>query len=63
MSQFQYVSRAHLEYKDGFRHAWLGEVEKPVRYGVQGALREHYGVTDGEPMTSTLDHIVAAVGG
>ena len=23
---FEYVSRARLEYRDGARHAWLGEV-------------------------------------
>ena len=24
--QFEYISRARLEYKDGYRHAYLGEV-------------------------------------
>ena len=65
MSQsFEYVSQARLEYRNGQRHAWLGEVPEPVVYGMQGALREYYGVK-GEvpPMASTLDHIVAAVAG
>jgi hypothetical protein len=63
MADFEYVSRARLEYRDGFRNAWLGEVPEPVVYGVQGALREYYGVGEGPPVASTLDHIVAAVAG
>jgi hypothetical protein len=61
--QFEYVSRARLVYKDGARQAFLGEVPEPVVYGVQGALREYYGVKEGPPVASTLDHIVAAVAG
>jgi len=61
---FVYISRAQLEMKDGFRHAHLGEVAEPVVYGVQGALKEYYGVPpEAPPMASTLDHIVAAVAG
>jgi hypothetical protein len=60
---FEYVSRARLEYRDGFRNAYLGEVPEPMVYGVQGALREYYGVKEGPPIASTLDHIVAAVAG
>ena len=60
---FQYVSRAKLVYRDGSRNAYLGEVPEPVVYGVQGALREYYGVKEGPPVASTLDHIVAAVAG
>ena len=61
--QFEYVSRARLEYRDGFRQAYLGEVPQPVVYGVQGALRQYYGVKEGPPIASTLDHIVAGVAG
>ncbi|MBI1736513.1 MAG: hypothetical protein HYR51_15190 [Candidatus Rokubacteria bacterium] len=60
---FEYVSKARLVYKDGMRHAYLGEVPEPVVYGVQGKLREYYGVKEGAPVASTLDHIVAAVAG
>jgi hypothetical protein len=58
---FEYISRVRLSYHDGYRHAYLGEVPEPVVYGVQGALREYYGVKEGPPVPSTLDHIVAAV--
>jgi hypothetical protein len=61
--EFEYISRARLEYRDGYRNAYLGEVTEPVIYGVQGALREFYGVRQGPPVASTLDHIVAAVAG
>jgi len=60
---FEYVSRARLEYRDGVRHAFLGDVPEPVVYGVQGKLREYYGVKEGPPIASTLDHIVAGVAG
>ena len=60
---FEYVSRARLEYRDGFRNAYLGEVAEPVVYGMQGGLRQYYGVKDGPSLPSTLDHIVAAVAG
>ena len=60
---FEYISRARLQYKDGVRQAFLGDVPEPVTYGVQGALRTYYGVAEGPPVASTLDHIVAAVAG
>lgn len=64
MARFEYISRNKLEFKDGVRHATLGEVPGTVAYGVQGKLKEHYGVpAEAPPMAATLDHIVAAVGG
>ncbi len=60
---FVYTSRNRLVFKNGVRNAYLGDVEEPVAYGVQGALREYYGAKDGPPVASTLDHIIAAVGG
>src|SRR5262252_7419470 len=36
---FEYVSKSTLEYRRGYRHAYLGDVPTPVVYGVQGALR------------------------
>ena len=60
---FEYVSRTRLELRDGYRHAFLGDVPEQVVYGVQGELREYYGVKEGPPIASTLDHIVAAVAG
>ncbi len=30
---FEYISRARLEYRDGYRNAYLGEVPEPVVAG------------------------------
>jgi hypothetical protein len=60
---FEYVSHARLEYHEGLRRAFLGDVREPVVYGVHGTLREYYGAKEGPPIASTLDHIVAAVAG
>ena len=60
---FESLSHARLEYRDGYRNAYLGEVPEPVVYGVERALREYYGAKEGPPVASTLDHIVAAVAG
>jgi hypothetical protein len=60
---FRYVSKTQIEFRHGLRQAYLGEVPAPIVYGVQGGLREYYGAQEGLPIASTLDHIVAAVGG
>ncbi len=60
---FEYIAHTSLEFRDGLRHAFVGDVKEPVVYGVQGALREYYGAEEGPPIASTLDHIVAAVAG
>jgi len=61
--EFAYISHAHLVYREGYRYAYLGEVVEPVIYGMQGRLRQYYGMKEGPPVASTLDHIVAAVAG
>jgi hypothetical protein len=40
-NDFEYISRAALEYRHGYRHAYVGEVPEPVVYGMQGALRQY----------------------
>jgi hypothetical protein len=60
---FEYISKARLVYREGYRYAYLGEVIEPVIYGVQGTLRQYYGAKEGPPVASTLDQIVAAVAG
>lgn len=60
---FEYISQARIEYRHGYRHAYLGDVVQPTVYGVQGALRDYYGAAEGPPVASTLDQIVAATGG
>ena len=60
---FEYISHSRLEFRNGYRRAFLGDVPEPVTYGVQGKLREYYGAKEGPPIASTLDLIVAAVAG
>ncbi len=31
---FEYISQARIEFRHGYRHAYLGEVVEPVVYGV-----------------------------
>src|SRR5439155_765117 len=56
---FEYVSKTRLVYRNGARHAYLGDVPEPVVYGVQGALRQYYRAPAGPPVAPTLDHILA----
>ena len=65
MGEGIYVSKSRIEPVRGpVRHAYLGSVADPVVYGMQGSLRDWYKAHPDEPDTpSTLDHIVAAVGG
>lgn len=62
VAEFLYVSTIELTYRKGLRQAYIGEEPTPVVYGGQGKLREYYG-NHGPVLPSTLDHIVAAVGG
>lgn len=60
---FEYVSHARLEYHEGYRNAWLGEVPEPVVYGVQGKLREYYGVAfDRDAYKATVEGRVVGIG-
>jgi len=66
MSEVVYVSRVRVEREAGpLRSAWLPAESEPVKFGVHGAIAEHYGVSPNvsEPHATTLDYIVAAAGG
>jgi len=47
------------------RKAWLPGEERPVTFGVHGAIAAHYKVPPEafEPHASTLDYVVAAAAG
>ena len=45
------------------RHAFIEHFEEPTYYGVHTAIADFYGVTPETEYPSTLDHIIAAVGG
>ena len=45
------------------RRAYIEHFEEPTYYGVHTAIADFYGVTPETEYPSTLDHIIAAVGG
>lgn len=66
MSNVVYVSHVRVEREAGpLRLAYLPAESKPVRFGVHGAIAEHYQVNPevAEPHATTLDYVVAAAGG
>lgn len=66
MSNIAYVSHVRIERELGpLRLAYLPAEREPVKFGVHGAVAEHYGVSPevSEPHATTLDYIVAAAGG
>ncbi len=66
MSNIAYVSNVRIEREHGpLRLAFLPAEREPVKFGVHGAIAEHYGVSPevSEPHATTLDYIVAAAGG
>jgi hypothetical protein len=66
MSEVIYRSTVRIEREKGpIRLAWLPGEKEPIRFGLHGAVAEHYGVTPGkyEEHATTLDYIVAAAGG
>lgn len=66
MSEVVYESDVRIERLRGpLRLAYLPGKEDPVRFGVHGAIAEHYGVDPevAEPHATTIDYLVAAAGG
>ena len=66
MSDVTYVSHVRIEREVGpARLAYLPAEREPVRFGVHGAVAEHYKVSPevAEPHATTLDYVVAAAGG
>ena len=66
MANVAYTSKVRIERRKGpQRLAWLPGEDEPIRFGVHGAVAEHYGVDteDFPPSATTLDYVVAAAGG
>ena len=67
MAELAYVAKAKIERKKGpVRYAYLAGEATPVIFSVHGAIAAHYGVNPGyigESHATTLDYLVAAVGG
>lgn len=66
MSDVVYTSNVTIERQRGpLRLAYLPAEKDPVRFGVHGAIAEHYGVSPdvADPHATTIDYVVAAAGG
>jgi hypothetical protein len=67
MAEIAYVSKAQIERRKGpLRYAYLAGESKPVVFSVHGAIAAHYGVNSAdlnESHATTIDYLVAAVGG
>ncbi len=66
MSNVVYISQVRIERERGpLRLAYLPAEKEPVRFGVHGAVAEHYKINSAlwEPHATTLDYVVAAAGG
>jgi hypothetical protein len=64
MSEVVYASLVRIEQdRRPNRRAFLPATPDPVRFGVHGAVAEHYGVSPEEEHATTLDYVVAAAVG
>jgi hypothetical protein len=64
MSEVVYISFVRIEQdRRPNRRAFLPATPDPVRFGVHGAVAEHYGVSPEEEHATTLDYVVAAAVG
>ena len=67
MPEVVYTSNVRIERVAGpLRLAHLPAEKEPVRFGVHGAIAEHYGVPPErllEPHAATIDYLIAAAGG
>ena len=67
MSEVVYVSKSHIERKQGpLRVAHLPGESQPVSFSVHGAIAAHYKVdpaTLKEAHSSTIDYVISATAG
>jgi len=64
MGELIHVSHVKIfKDKGPARRAYIEHFPEPVRYGLHGGIKKFYGVEPEEDVPSTIDHIVAAVGG
>lgn len=66
MPDVAYRSQVRIERKAGpVRLAWVPGESQPVRFGVHGAIAEHYKVDPAktERHATTIDYVVAAAAG
>ncbi len=65
MGELIHVSHVKILKEPGpaAKRAYIENFPDAVRYGVHGGIKKFYGVEPKEDVPSTIDHVVAAVGG
>ena len=66
MPDVAYTANIKLErIKGPLRFAYMPAEKDAVKFGVHGAIAEHYGVSPevSEPHATTIDYVIAAAGG
>lgn len=64
MGEVVYTSRIQIEQDvRPLRWAHLPVLDEPVRFGVHGAVAEHYGASPERQDPTTLDYVIAAAAG
>ncbi|HWZ44431.1 MAG TPA: hypothetical protein VNW97_13215 [Candidatus Saccharimonadales bacterium] len=67
MGEIAYIAKSQIKRGKGpLRYAYLAGEKNPVAFSVHGAIAAHYGVNPAdlvEPHATTIDYLVAAVGG
>jgi hypothetical protein len=66
MGEVVYRAEVEVERAPGaLRYAQIPAEDRPVVFGVHGAIAAHYGAAEGsyEPHATTLDYVVAAAAG
>lgn len=64
MAEVAYTSVVRIDQdQPPLRFAHLPATPEPVRFGVHGAVAEHYGAQGVEEHATTLDYVVAATAG
>ncbi len=64
MSKLIHTSRVRIHQdKRPIRRAYIEHFKDPVYFGMHGGIKDFYGVESEEEHPTTLDYIVAGVGG
>lgn len=64
MGDVAYTAHIRIDKKEGpLRLAHLPGADGPVRFGVHGAIAEHYGAEVEREDATTIDYVIAATAG
>src|SRR5260370_14987074 len=52
-----------VQKKRPFRDAYIEGFAEPLHFGTHGGYAKYYGVKDGGPLPTTVDHVILALAG